>query len=787
MHDLAERLRAALAGRYIVQHEVGRGGMAEVFLAHDARHDRRVAIKVLKPELAQVLGSDRFLREIRLTAQFDHPHILPLLDSGEAGGLLYYVMPYVEGETLRDRLNHDKQLPLDDTLQIVREVADALSYAHSHGIVHRDVKPENILLAGGHARVADFGIARAVTAAGGETLTETGITVGTPAYMSPEQASGEQQLDGRSDIYSLGCVLYEMLGGDPPFTGSNARGILARKSVDEIPRLRSVRETVPLALERAIGKALARVPADRFATATQFAEALKPTADAKESWPATSIARVVLGMRRGLAFGVPLVVVGLGASWIIAGLRARAAELRSIAVLPCDNLTRDTAQAYVADRWTEELIDKLSKVTELRPKSWLSMRQYRDTRKGAPEIAAEVGAGTLVRCRVAETADSLRLRVQIIGAGNDHVLWSHEYDRPLSAIAINTVQTEVAREIAGVLGAAPSPTDRARLDKPLTQDIAALRDYRLARHLHGALTVEGLHRSISYYQRAIARDSLFAAAYVDLADVTLIVREQELRPAREYLPHLEQLVLRALAIDPSLAEARTQLAGFLFYYSHDWPGAEREYQRALQLNPNSATVRMWHGLALVVVAHYEEAIAELEKAVELDPTFSLARVQLISGLRVARRYHRAREEVRAALEIDPENPVVHLHLGLILLQQGHADSAVAELEKGIQLGATSADSRARLGHAYAASGQQDKATPILNELLRSPVPEPISIARLYAGLGNKDDAVRWLERGYQERSTQLMFALGGQDPGFHSLRGDPRFQALRTQVGFDKW
>src|SRR6266566_4439816 len=265
MADQVARLKAALAARYALERELGRGGMATVYLAQDRKHHRQVAIKVLKPELAAALGPERFLREIDTAARLTHPHILPLHDSGEVEGFLFYVMPYVEGESLRDRLSREKQLPLGDALQIAREVADALSYAHSHDVVHRDIKPENILFEAGHAVVTDFGIARAITAAGGEKLTGTGIAVGTPAYMSPEQAAAEHRIDGRSDIYSLGCVLYEMVAGEPPFAGPSAQAILARKLTDPVPPLRTVRETVPEAIERVILKALARVPADRFA------------------------------------------------------------------------------------------------------------------------------------------------------------------------------------------------------------------------------------------------------------------------------------------------------------------------------------------------------------------------------------------------------------------------------------------------------------------------------------------------------------------------------------------
>ena len=274
MSDRLEDLKTALAGRYEIERELGHGGMATVYLAADLRHHRQVAVKVLRPDLAAAMGPERFLREIEIAANLTHPHILPLHDSGEAEGFLYYVMPYVEGESLRDRLNREKQLGVDEALEITEEVADALSYAHSHDVVHRDIKPENILLSGSHAVVADFGIARAVSEAGGEKLTQTGLAVGTPAYMSPEQASADAELDGRSDVYSLGCVLYEMLSGKPPYTGPTAQAIMAKRLADPVPSVRRVRETIPPEVDQALTKAMAKVPADRFASGTHFVEAL---------------------------------------------------------------------------------------------------------------------------------------------------------------------------------------------------------------------------------------------------------------------------------------------------------------------------------------------------------------------------------------------------------------------------------------------------------------------------------------------------------------------------------
>jgi serine/threonine-protein kinase len=774
--DLLVTLQTTLADRYVIERELGRGGMAIVFLARDQRHDRLVALKTIRPELVPALGPERFLREIQIAARLQHPNILPLHDSGEANGLLYYVMPYVEGESLRARIDREGQLPIEDALHIAHQVAEALAYAHSHGVVHRDIKPENILLAGEHAVVADFGIARAITAAGGERLTETGLAVGTAAYMSPEQAAADHRLDGRTDIYALGCVTYEMLGGQPPFTGPSAQAVVARHALDPVPPLRTLRKTVPPGVEQTLLKALEKNPADRFATASEFARILSdPRRGGSARWPNKRIRHP--SQLRAVAIGVALVALGLGASWIITGSRARAAELRSIAVLPCESLTRDTAQNHVPDRWTEELIDKLSTVSELRTNSWLSMQRYRRTTKSPEAIAGEVGAGTLVRCRISEAGDSVQLWVQVINAHKDQVLWSREYAHALSASAINAVQREAANGIASAVGAAPSSEELVRLDKPLTQDIQALKAYRLGRYFHG---IPDAKKSIFYFSQAIARDSLFAAAYVGLADVTTM---SEGRSSRDYVPEALRLALKALEIDPLLAEAHTLLASYLFWYNYDWPSAQREHKRALELNPNSVFAHMWYGLDLVVRGQYDQAIAELEKAVELEPAFPLARIQLISGLRVAQRYQRAREAVRGVLEISPDNPFVYLHLGLILLQQGQADSAVAALEKGLRLGAQGADARSRLGHAYGVAGRREEARQILSELLQDSVVDPLHIARVEMGLGNKRNALKWLERAYAERSFELVLSLGGQDPAFHGLRDDPRFQALRERVG----
>src|SRR5687768_11039731 len=338
-------LRTALSERYRIEREVGRGGMATVYLAEDLKHHRQVAIKVLDPDLAAGLGHTRFLREIEIASRLSHPNILPLFDSGESGGFLYYVMPFVEGESLRSRIEREKQLSIPDSVAIGRAVAAALSYAHAQGIVHRDIKPENVLFAAGQPVVTDFGIARAVGVAGGDQLTQTGIAIGTPAYMSPEQAAGDRELDARSDVYALGCVLYEMLAGQAPFTGRTAQAVLARHAIDPVPPLRTIRQTIPAGLEAVVLRALAKTPADRFRTAGELADALEQGEKTVE----LAAPPRAPGRRRIALLAGALLALAVAGWWIAPRLGAGSAPMESLAVLPLTNLGGDSSQDYFVE------------------------------------------------------------------------------------------------------------------------------------------------------------------------------------------------------------------------------------------------------------------------------------------------------------------------------------------------------------------------------------------------------------------------------------------------------
>src|SRR6266513_928791 len=416
-------LNAALPPHYIIDRELGRGGMALVYLARDTRHERFVALKTLRPEIAIALGRERFLREIKLAARLQHPNILPVYDSGDAGGTLYYVMPFVEGESLRDRLDHEPQLPVDDALHIAREVAEALAYAHDHDVVHRDIKPENIMLSGGHAIVADFGIARAVSAAGGDQLTQTGLAIGTPAYMPPEQASGSGQVDRRSDIYSLACVLYETLAGQPPFTGPTAQAIMARHSLDAVPRLKIVRDAIPDELEVVIERALEKVPADRYQTSGEFARALSAASTGR-------VSRVTAARPRRRYWQPSLIAAGAGAvavvalvGWLVFGrgggphlTSSGGLDARRVAVLYFTDLSRDSSLGHVAAGLTEGLIRELQKVSALAVVSANGVAPFRGKEDSVPRdsIARALHAGTLVDGSVEPVGDRVRVTVRLV-------------------------------------------------------------------------------------------------------------------------------------------------------------------------------------------------------------------------------------------------------------------------------------------------------------------------------------------------------------------------------------
>jgi serine/threonine protein kinase/tetratricopeptide (TPR) repeat protein len=678
--ELFASLQAALADRYTIEREVGHGGMATVYLAQDRKHHRRVAIKVLRPELAAALGPERFLREIEIAAKLAHPNILMLIDSGEAAGLLYFVMPYVEGDSLRERLNREKQLALDDALQITREVADALGHAHSLGIVHRDIKPENILFEAGQAVVSDFGIARAITVAGGGRLTETGVAVGTPAYMSPEQAAGERQLDGRSDLYSLGCVLYEMLAGEPPFTGPSAQAVLARHTLDPVPPLRTVRKAVPEHVERAALKALEKVAADRFATARQFVDALDVTpAVPLPTW------RRILGRRSvRVGLGVTIVVAAAGL-----GLRLRSSRgpktsdppHPKIVVLPFQNLGAPEDR-WFADGITEEITSRLGQISGLGVISRTSAMQ--SAGKPLHEIATELGVqyvleGTIRSDQLPDGVRQVRVTPQLIRVSDDTHLWAERYTASLARGEIFDAQANIAEHVAQALDVTLREGERQALRTKPTANPEAYDAYlRGNQYAHGGYLKTDSRAAMAVYRRAVELDPQFSEAHARLSDqYSLGCLDSTLALALRHAEH-------ALALNPDLAWGHLALADY-YLCKGDWEHHRSEVALAEKFGANSGEILQLTSWLHYGLGEYDGFVRNSERAFELDPLSADNALTLGVAYFTLRRHAEAERYIDRAIALDPGKPESYMYkTWLYLSWHGSVDEARSVLQTAVE-------------------------------------------------------------------------------------------------------
>jgi len=637
MADQSERVRASLAGRYTIERELGRGGMATVYLARDLKHERLVALKVLRPELAASLGVDRFLREIQVTAHLTHPNILPLLDSGRADDFLYYVTPYVEGESLRDRLNRERQLPLDEALRLATQVAGALDYAHRHRVVHRDIKPENILLEDGQAVVADFGIARALHAAEGGKLTETGLALGTAAYMSPEQATGEQ-VDGRSDIYSLGCVLYEMLAGTPPHAGPTTQAIITKKVTEEAPSIRRVRADVPPAVDEALRKVLAQNPAARFESAALFAATLQAA-------PSSGF----VGTRRPLRLAVAiLAVLALGIStWLLRGSFQKGhsrTERPMLVVLPFENLGLP-ADEYFADGITEEITGRLAQLSGLGVIARTSATQYKGAHKSIRQIGAELGVNYVLEGSVRwEKPPSGRSRVrvapQLIRVSDETHVWAQPYDAVLADVF--SVQGTIAERVAEALNVSLLGGEQAAVASQPTRDLEAYDLFlRGNAHLSRTYNQSDLDSAAGLYERAVWLDPEFALAYARLSQVHswMYWRFYDHTDARR--ARAERAASRALALRPAMPDAHLARGYVHFFGYHDFEPALQEFQAARTLQPSSAEAAMAVGRIERRQGQWDLAMADFQQAVVLNPRDWVAPLELASTQFYQHRYSEA--------------------------------------------------------------------------------------------------------------------------------------------------
>ncbi len=803
--DLRERLQEALADRYRLERELGRGGMATVYLAHDLKHDRDVALKVLHPELAATLGPERFQREIRTTARLQHPHILPVLDSGEAAGQLWYTMPYVEGESLGDRLRRERQLGIEQAVQITREVADALGYAHRQGIIHRDIKPANILLSQGHALVADFGLARAAQESQ-EQLTSTGMVVGTPPYMSPEQGRTDGQPDGRSDLYSHGCVLYEMLTGEPPYLGNSAHAIMAKRLVDPIPSARRLRATVPPSMDLALQRVLAQTPADRFPDAQTFATALANAAgpSGSEPTPETPPARELTGGRRshGLApyvFGLLLTVVAV-ASLLVAlqtlvgsgqrsavslssnahgQPRATTAVTKSIAVLPLVNVGDDPAQQYFSDGMTDEITTTLGKIPGLRVAARSSAFAFQGKAASPQEVGDKLGVATILEGSVRRAGQRLRVSAQLVNTADGLALWSETYERELKDVF--KVQDDIALAIVRALSLRLAGDDTARLAGPRTESFEAHDLYLKGRFYYTKYTEADLRRSLELYRQALALDSTYAPAWAGTADAWSALADDFLAPDDAY-PQAKAAARRAVTLDSLLAEAHASLGLVLHQYDWDFVAAEREYQRAVTLNPNAALAYQYYGYVLLSTpGRLDSALTVVRRAESLDPLSAYTLHDVGWVLQLMGRYDQAIEQCRKALELDPHAWLALDVMGRALLLEGRPKEALRVFERAEEPPPRLLAASAR---ALIALGRRAEAERVLHGLegeAKRHYVRPEAVAEVYVALGEPDAAFRWLDEAYRARSTGVLQLKVEQS--WDPIRSDPRFADLVKKAG----
>ena len=708
MADLPSQLAAALRDRYTLERELGRGGMATVYLARDLKHDRPVALKVLLPELATSLGPDRFQREIKLAARLQHPHILTVYDSGEAAGQLWFTMPYVEGVSLRDRLRRERQLGVEDALRITREAAAALDYAHRHGVIHRDIKPENILLtAEGDTLVADFGIARAL--GGDEHLTQTGMSVGTPAYMSPEQASGDKAVDARTDIYSLGAVLYELLAGEPPYTGPTAQAIILKRFTEPVPSVRRGRPSVPEGVDQAIQRALAPIAADRFATAAQFAQALQPSVTAATAapttvaMPATSPAAPAPSPSPSVTRGrrLPVTAIALGLGFLIglgvlfAWRRTHAGASESagpkvLAVLPFENLG-DSADAYFADGVTEEVRGKLSRVAGLEVIARGSSNQYRHTTKAPQEIARELGVDYLLTATVrwekaAGGASRVRVTPELVDVGPGHAprtRWQEPFDASLTDVF--QVQGDIATKVASALDVALGDSARHELAAKPTANLAAYDAFlkgEAASQAMGVTDPPSLRRAMAFYQQAVALDSSFVPAWAELARARAALYTQS-TPTPELATQARQAAERAQALGPDRPEGQLALGEYYRNVAVDNRQALAAYEAGLKLAPSNVELLGTAALAEQGLGRWDAALQHLAKAAALDPRSASTARRTALTLLFLRRYPEAQAALDRALALGPTSLQSILRKAMVALAQGDLAGAQAALRAGL--------------------------------------------------------------------------------------------------------
>jgi serine/threonine-protein kinase len=792
--------------------------MSTVFVARDNSLGRNVVIKVLPYELAATVSVDRFKREIMLSAALQHPHIVPVLSAGETDGLPFFIMPFVDGESLRARLSRGP-LSVREAVSILKDVSRALVYAHGRGIIHRDIKPDNILLSSGAATVTDFGVAKALSASRegirSETATRTGTitlvgtSIGTPAYMAPEQAAGDPNTDHRADLYALGIVGYEMLVGTPPFHGRAPQQLLAAQLTEAPPPIASRRYDVPEALAALIMRLLEKEPAKRPKNAGEVARALEDPAVVSGTFLSLPAPKSVRPKRVlwALAGAGILASVAAGGAWFsnrhaatpsaagvsVAGSPAAVAT-KSIAVMPLVNISRDTGDAYFAAGMTAELTNALSRIRGLRVASG-SESVARAQAASPVELAKALNANMVLVGTVQRDGGRMRVTARLVNTADGFTVWSDMFERESKDVF--KVQDDISSAIVAAIspelsGGAPAAATAVAAKPASTSDhgTSDLQAYDLYLRGHYFFDKRGeanLRRALDYFQQAAKRDTMFARAYAGMGSVYAVLPLYAHTRADSVLPLALAAINRAVALDTTLPEAFASRATVL-QASWRWADAERDYQRALKLEPNYAAAHQWYGEMLLLNGRTAEAVAQLKRATELDPLSPITFGSYSLALLAAHASDAAIAAARRAVELDSTLVVTRFMLGAVYLQAGRGPDAVRELETAARLDTSSVQTLGLLGYAYAKSGNKPRAVELAKGLEadagRRVSGSAAAAARVYVALGDNAHALSLLERAVSEHDS-FFSSESLAEEFFDPLRGDPRFVAIARNAGLD--